>query len=282
MKKLSHFLFLSCVIAGLYSCDKVVDENVEEHAHEHLTSLMHQDNDEVCGTPIPTKSELQARARASTNYRTVDVNQPICINVFFHIVRNTDGSGGYPQSNLGVVIDSLNRTYNKHGIYFNSAGHDFIDNSAFTSIDSEQEAEQLGNVNVKQNAIDYYIVNNLWPVEGGIVTGTALSIPSKRLVIRSDRVTTSTSSHEIGHCLDLLHTHQGTQPGSAGCAENIDGSNCATCGDEICDTPADDGNGTLNGYNPDQNNIMSYYFFRHRFSNGQVARMKTTISNNSM
>lgn len=72
-------------------------------------------------------------------------------------------------------------------------------------------------------------------------------------------MTTSTSSHEIGHCLDLLHTHQGTQPGSAGCAENINGSNCNTCGDEICDTPADNGNGVVNGYTPDLRNLMSYY-----------------------
>jgi hypothetical protein len=40
-------------------------------------------------------------------------------------------------------------------------------------------------------------------------------------------------AHEIGHNFGLLHTHQ-TPP-----AELVSGTNCATAGDEVCDTPAD-------------------------------------------
>lgn len=277
MKYLSFFyLFAICVLIGIISCDKIAENNVVVDKHEHLN------NGEECATPMPTRSELQARERAAINYTTIDPNQPVCINIFFHIVRNNDGSGGYPSANVGIIIDSLNSHYNRHGIYFNSVGHDFINNTAFNSIDNENEAEQLGNVNVKQNAIDYYIVNNLWNTDRGFIAGTALSIPSKRLVIRRDRVTTSTSSHEVGHCLDLLHTHQGTEPGTSGCAENINGSNCSSCGDEICDTPADDREGNANGYSPDFYNLMSYYAPRIRFTQGQASRMKTSIFNNSV
>lgn len=42
-------------------------------------------------------------------------------------------------------------------------------------------------------------------------------------------------SHEMGHCLDLYHTHNEV----AMCAEYVNGSNSATCGDYVNDTPAD-------------------------------------------
>ncbi|MBP7450296.1 MAG: hypothetical protein KA817_09670 [Flavobacteriales bacterium] len=80
------------------------------------------------------------------------------------------------------------------------------------------------------------------------------------------------AAHEVGHVLGLMHTHD-TNFG----AELVDGSNCATAGDLICDTPADPnlgisgmidyvtctyiGTGTdANGqaYTPSTTNIMSY------------------------
>lgn len=46
--------------------------------------------------------------------------------------------------------------------------------------------------------------------------------------------TSSTLVHELGHILGLGHT-------DGGAPELVDGSNCATAGDHICDTPADPG-----------------------------------------
>jgi hypothetical protein len=107
------------------------------------------------------------------------------------------------------------------------------------------------------------------------------------LVIRSDRVFTSTSPHELGHCLNLLHTHE-----TARGVEAINGSNCSTAGDLVCDTPADPRLGTNNvngnceyfggnGFNPLTNNIMSYSrdLCRDEFTNGQSYRMRYAIQN---
>ncbi|WP_421873994.1 M43 family zinc metalloprotease [Marinoscillum sp.] len=80
--------------------------------------------------------------------------------------------------------------------------------------------------------------------------------------------------HEFGHRFGLLHTHEGNY--SLSCTQGnelVDGSNCLTKGDRICDTPADpnlqgrmsgcsytgtctDSNGDT--YNPLTNNYMSY------------------------
>ncbi|TNE57550.1 MAG: hypothetical protein EP344_11050 [Bacteroidetes bacterium] len=94
------------------------------------------------------------------------------------------------------------------------------------------------------------------------------------IVLRKDCINARTFAHELGHFFSLLHTFEGNG------TELVDGSNCDTEGDLICDTPADpyvageplanyvdpdckfintqtDANGDY--YNPDLGNIMSYY-----------------------
>ena len=98
----------------------------------------------------------------------------------------------------------------------------------------------------------------------------------------------STLLHEIGHYFSLAHTHS-----TNGGGELANGSNCATAGDQLCDTPADPGLSTLNvssscaytgtfldannqAYTPNVKNIMSYSrkTCRTEFSAGQYARMQ--------
>jgi hypothetical protein len=118
--------------------------------------------------------------------------------------------------------------------------------------------------------------------------GTAYGIPNHYLTIYAGRFNTCHMAHEMGHCLGLLHTHE-TSTGD----ELVDGSNCGSAGDELCDTPADpqlssanvddvtcvyfgtdtDANGDM--YNPDVTNTMSYAPFNCRgsFTNDQENRM---------
>ncbi len=94
--------------------------------------------------------------------------------------------------------------------------------------------------------------------------------------------------HEFGHYLGLYHTAE-----SGFGLEKVDGSNCSTAGDRVCDTPADPGelyavyvnysNCEMKGlreedtgreYRPSVNNYMSYYspcyFRKFTFSQGQL------------
>ena len=41
----------------------------------------------------------------------------------------------------------------------------------------------------------------------------------------------------MGHCLGLYHTFHGLC--ESVCAELVNGSNCSSCGNFVCDTPAD-------------------------------------------
>lgn len=95
-----------------------------------------------------------------------------------------------------------------------------------------------------------------------------------------------TATHEIGHCLNLLHTFQ------SGC-----GGNCSSSGDRVCDTPpslqatyacntgqntcSNDANGP-SAYGSDVvdqiENYMSYDACQNLFTEGQKARMKNALN----
>ena len=148
---------------------------------------------------------------------------------------------------------------------------------------------------------------NIWVVndiESGGVPGIILgyaqfpgsgSWNTYGIVIRNDRVGTvgtatsgdRTLTHEIGHCLNLLHTFQ------SGC-----GNNCQSSGDRVCDTPPVDhstqpcaltqnqcsndamGNSVYNTDVFDQiENYMSYNDCQNMFSQGQKTRIQNALGN---
>lgn len=94
-------------------------------------------------------------------------------------------------------------------------------------------------------------------------------------------------AHEIGHFFGLYHTFE-TRFG----IEKVDGSNCETAGDLICDTPADPNladtfisyaqcESFYQNYRPQINNIMSYYHFCRdkpkKFSKDQLKVLRSQI-----
>ena len=104
----------------------------------------------------------------------------------------------------------------------------------------------------------------------------------------------------MGHVLYLWHTHHGTYNEGGNdnpCPELVNGSNSATCGDYVTDTPADphlqfnvnqltcewnssatDANG--DSYNPDEKNVMSYTDINcmEYFTPKQGERMRNAIN----
>lgn len=98
-------------------------------------------------------------------------------------------------------------------------------------------------------------------------------------------------SHEVGHCLGLVHTYHGKHDGNVGdgCLDE-DGSNCWQEGDYVCDTPPDDKNynNSDSDCDPDPDpdmdylNLMSAFapaVCKDHFSAGQGARMRHYLGN---
>ena len=236
-----------------------------------------------CGTPTPTNLTTYPQP---SPLRSTSFGQRVCIDIQFHVVRNTDGSFAFTPPNENALLNVINQHFNPHHFYFSSVGINYIDNSDYISLDSMDQEAIISNHN--PNAINYYIVQEV--ISGSLsIAGKARSIPETHLFIRNNYTLTTTSPHEVGHCLGLLHTHA-TSRG----VETIGGFNCATAGDLVCDTPADPnltgnvGFGCIynggGGYDPLTDNLMSYApnSCRSNFTEGQEFRMRHALANESI
>ena len=231
-----------------------------------------------CGTPHPINPTIYPQE--NPNIQARGSSSALCVDVFFHIVRNSNGTNAFSNPNTNNIVKELNKFYSSQNIIINNAGTSFINNSNNLLVDFD-EAKTIANSRNQNEVINYYIVDDIMEYNG-----FALNIPSDALFIRDTRIYTSTSAHELGHCLGLYHKHKGLAYGESGCAEAVNGSNCNNCGDLVCDTPADNGEVNTNGFTPDLTNIMSYFhlygYNRNHFTNGQGYRMRYAIQNESI
>ncbi|MBI1748032.1 MAG: hypothetical protein HYR55_15800, partial [Acidobacteria bacterium] len=225
---------------------------------------------------------------------------PYRLPMSIHIVRHSDSSGGLTLRELASALQDLNRLWQPVGLQFVQYGSvDFIDDDYFFNLQNLQEKrDQLRQKNPVADTINVYFTNL-----GGQLCGETYFSSSvlQGILIDNDCAQSSwdpsTWAHEMGHYFDLYHTHEAAVFG----AECPNGSNCATAGDRLCDTPADPGLRweTVTGdctahdlpdppaacgptpYAPQTNNLMSYArpWCRNIFTPGQVNKALYTLFN---
>ncbi len=240
-----------------------------------------------CGTPTNFPNTFPNYNSEQGTFDEV----PICVRVYFHIVRNTAGTNGFNVNNIPALVNILNQAFIPRNIFIVNAGSDFINNDVYGLEFNDTEFGALTSINNVPNAINFYLL----PINPSGYAGRASAIPGNSLVVGFDFINSSTSPHELGHCLNLFHTHHQVEAG--GCNDN--GINCNSCGDYVCDTPVDPvlicgsnvdpstctytGGG---GFNPDTRNYMSYSCrfppCRDRFSVGQGTRMRVSLLNDPL
>lgn len=268
-----------------------------------------------CGTSPKYVNTLTSSNLSKVSSNAVTSNcTGINVNLRFHIIRNTNGTGGYPLSVVSTILNNLANVYNKWGIYFvTNNPTDVINNDTYSSnwdsnSCSNTKFNDLVQVNRDNTAINIYILDaNTWN------QGLAEGIPGRAVVIGGkllgvELVTSLGLAHELGHCLNLFHTHHGCESTDCNnnptgvCLELPNGTNGATCGDFIADTPADPfihfnttstctWNGTIDysscvasglsatDYHPDATNIMAYVPLNCMagFTEGQANRMRAEL-----
>ncbi len=273
-----------------------------------------------CGTvdltPEQTRALVQEGDRALRQKKTTSTNaQPITyIPIRPHIIRRSNGTGGYDLTSLNQVMALTNSYYllNGMGIQFYFAGStpDYIDNDDMYNSYNGQSVDAYD----AYNAMNQYYVNRFSNAGlGGFAYYPDNAIYSTRSFILNENNVEDMGNrlvpHELGHNFNLIHTFgQNSGNGSLGTGVTTElvtrgpGANCTTDGDLICDTPADpynmagtvfidandclhyDPNSTArdsNGdaYVPSTTNIMSYYnSCTHDFSPGQYERMQAALA----
>lgn len=228
------------------------------------------------------------------SYSLTSVSQKI-VMVHFHIIRRNDGTGGLSVAQVDQVLEILEFAMEQASICVAESGRSFIDNTTFHDSNPAVTFSSIIATNRQYNAINLYLLPSTAPP-----FGRAEDIPSNALVVSGSYVLTGVTTHELGHCLGLFHTHRGTYfeggGGPTQCPELVNGSNSAICGDYVTDTPADpnvwsgctyigtatDANGQP--YSPLTDNIMSYVapVCLQSFTPMQIARMHTAIDNSTL
>lgn len=61
---------------------------------------------ESCGTPVSSTPQHFEDDEENLSARTTP--EGLCINVFFHIVRESNGSGGFNPANINAIVQNLN------------------------------------------------------------------------------------------------------------------------------------------------------------------------------
>jgi hypothetical protein len=192
-------------------------------------------------------------------------------------------------TSLQSQIMALNNAFAPICVSFSICRKQDINNYNFLQWDRDSmDAEAMG-LYSELRVIDVFLVDAIVNPSGaaGYATLGGISQDTSKLVLRKD-AGGGVWIHEFGHFFGLEHPFE-TSHG----IELANGSNCATAGDLICDTPADPypQGATTNSncefvfsgrdpnnqyYLPDVENYMSYYDCACRFTPQQYVRMYNT------
>lgn len=256
------------------------------------------DNGGDCGSVVTPETRSFMRS-LRPNIRSFDRSMPRGIRDFpvvAHVVRRNNGLGGFNKQQLETALQKVNQHFIGANIRFIIDDINFINSDYHYDFNTANESSFCGSRDHK-DVINVYFFNSVSRSSGGGICGYAYlanshsssGSPNRIVMDNSCSLNGSTLSHEFGHFFSLYHTHSDD--------EFVNGSNCRTAGDEVCDTPADPGlSGKVNGdcsyfgsrrdpnghtYRPDTKNLMSYSMksCRQYFSAQQLARINYAALN---
>ena len=261
-----------------YTPKRITDPNYKEFKTSFLKQLKSEKN--------------KGAASKTTSSKTVNYS-PSCLTsvpVMAHIVNQNNGTGGMTAAEYYAALDKLNAEFALSCLEFYQCGPiDFINNTTYFDLEPSESSYLFEN-HRDLGVINLYIVNSLPTSNGGICGQAGLGGTAGGTIYLAKSCVTNgnTLEHEIGHHFSLMHTHGASNDELTD--ELVNGTNCDTTGDGICDTPADpnlygkvsncnyignevDANGDL--FNPDEDLVMSYapQSCRGRFSDEQYAAM---------
>lgn len=204
---------------------------------------------------LPRYSAFEVKAWKEANPdRYAEINIPIT----FHLVAGFDGEGRLGRKFVLNTLERLNKDYAPYGIqfYFKDDGFNEIDNDGIHFNPSENQANIVSNK--EGSSVDIFVTDNADTPNGIGTTLGYYSPVGDYIVIRKKDVqdSSNTLSHEVGHYFSLRHPHSGwadaydkaefgdtvpffTTPIVGATIELVNGSNCATAADGLCDTPPD-------------------------------------------
>ena len=168
---------------------------------------------QVCDTDAPSPEVqkeyfLNLPKVKNTKFSSVDmVLAPLTV----HIIRDASGNGGITLEELNTALDRLNEQYIPAGIRFYTCGINYIDDDNLNEFEKNDDRTLAANYLVA-NTFNLYIVDT-YTSSGSSSCGFAYypntSSWDMSVLKTSCVVDGTTLEHELGHALNLRHTHQG-------------------------------------------------------------------------
>lgn len=218
-------------------------------------------------------------------------------SVVAHLFKDSIGNFNITETEINNLFNAVNGDFAPICVSFKVCEFQYHDNWEYSVHNADQEWGELQNLYHVKNRINFFYVDTIKiPLNacGYAGLGAIGDFYSSGIVIQIG-CGTKTHSHELGHYFSLEHTFE-----DFGTTELVNGANCLTAADGICDTPADpfikgsdmsiwldgcrfiytglDANGEF--YDPIVGNIMSYYPCSCGFTDDQFHQMATHYLNN--
>ena len=287
MNKMKKILFISMLVFSLNSVAQNTNDFCGTEVPENYSNIMDEKRD------IIEKYEREYYELKKNRTSTAITNVPVKI----HIVTQANGTTSISESDIIAEIEQSNSFLANSFLEMTICDNiNYIADNNLYAFDTANQG-QLYSYH-EPNVLNIYFVESITSGGNGICGYTYLPGSNNQYydVIVMDNQCTSNADgdtllHEFGHHWNLIHTH-GVQNGTL-TTELVNGANCTSGGDKICDTPADpqlsgsnvsnvscvytgtdtDAQGQF--FDPDTSNIMSYspQSCTNSLTDGQFARM---------
>jgi len=201
-----------------------------------------------CGSLQTEESRLhslQITELVSSNSSIINNRSVTTFPVQFHILRNSNGSGGTTEAVVNQRLNDLNQAFSGTNVQFEKCGDViFHDNNQWYVPLGTNDPHTFAYYNNVADVINLYVVLNMsfdncciGCVEGlatypdnNLATTDYIALGLDAFENKPDVV-----AHEFGHFFDLYHTQESAFFGYE------DVNNCSNTGDLCCDTPPDPG-----------------------------------------
>ncbi len=161
----------------------------------------------------------------------VDRNFSVVANVFVDSLNNPI----VDIDTVNMALDIVNEMFSPICVSFEVCEFNVLPNYRFDTLGVNREFVEIQSKFNKDNRINLYFVNRLgeFPyLDWGLTTRNGINIYDGGAIVLEKMNVERILPHELGHFFGLLDTYEGGN-------ELVNGSNCTTAGDLLCDTPAD-------------------------------------------
>lgn len=160
----------------------------------------------------------------------------VAINTNFYILKTSSGNTNINLVEIDASLQQANTFFAPIGIQFKKNNVVLVDEYVYGAINIDTPQVELNIKHARANEINIYLVESIVKDSASFYGYTYFPTEDDKnyIYLAQEHFNGINLSTQLGHFMGLLATHE-----PQGGTEHVDGSNCQSAGDYICDTYAD-------------------------------------------